>query len=406
MSPRVLLGISGGIAAYKAPWLVRLLVTAGYEVHVVMTKAATQFTTPLTLATVSGNPVYDDMWGDRHRPQVEHISLADRADVAVIAPATANIIGKIASGIADDLLTTVVMALTCPVLICPSMNVNMCRNLVVQGNVRRLKELGYHVLEPESGFLACGWVGEGRMPEPEAIATEINKLLATKDLVGERILVTAGPTEEPLDPVRFITNRSSGKMGVAVARRAVLRGANVTLVAGPLKVEPPPGVTHIPVRTALEMHDKVLERFPDVDVVVKAAAVADFRPEHAKGRKIKKTEAGSSISLVKNPDILWILGKSKRKDQVLVGFAAETHDAVENGRKKLKDKNLDMLVLNDVSEPGAGFDYDTNIVRFLHASGKEEQMEMMPKEQVADLILDRVLEMRRRAATRRGKRNP
>ena len=399
MASRVLLGITGGIAAYKAPWLVRLLVTAGLDVHVVMTKAATQFVTPLTLATVSGNPVYEEMWGDRHRPQVEHISLADRADVAVIAPATANIIGKIASGIADDLLTTIVMALTCPVLICPSMNVNMCRNQVVQGNLTKLKDLGYHVMEPEAGFLACGWIGEGRMPEPEAIVLEINRLLATKDLAGERILVTAGPTEEPLDPVRFITNRSSGKMGVAVARRAVLRGADVTLVAGPLKVEPPPGLTHIPVRTALEMRDRVLERFPDADVVIKAAAVADFRPMQAEDRKIKKGEVGTSVSLVKNPDILRILGKSKRKDQVLVGFAAETHDALKNGRKKLKDKNLDMLVLNDVSEPGAGFDCDTNIVRFLHSSGKEEQMEMLPKEQVADLILDRVKALRRQATT-------
>lgn len=399
MGSRVLLGITGGIAAYKTPWLVRLLVTAGMDVHVVMTKAATQFVTPLTLATVSGNPVFDDMWGDRHRPQVEHISLADGADVAVIAPATANIIGKIASGIADDLLSTVVMALTCPILMCPSMNVNMYRNAVVQANLKRLAELGYHVMDPDAGYLACGWIGEGRMPEPEAIVQEIGRLLAPGDLAGERILVTAGPTEEPLDPVRFITNRSSGKMGVAVARRAVLRGATVTLVAGPLKVEPPAGLTHIPVRTALEMHDRVVERFPDVDVVIKAAAVADFRPIQAEGRKIKKEEVGPSVNLVRNPDILRILGKSKREDQILVGFAAETHDVLRNGREKLKQKKLDMLVLNDVSKPGAGFDCDTNIVRFLHRSGKEEQMDMMSKEQVADLILDRVKELRRQFAT-------
>ncbi len=399
MGSRVLLGITGGIAAYKTPWLVRLLVTAGMDVHVVMTKAATQFVTPLTLATVSGNPVFDDMWGDRHRPQVEHISLADGADVAVIAPATANIIGKIASGIADDLLSTVVMALTCPILMCPSMNVNMYRNAVVQANLKRLAELGYHVMDPDAGYLACGWIGEGRMPEPEAIVQEIGRLLAPGDLAGERILVTAGPTEEPLDPVRFITNRSSGKMGVAVARRAVLRGATVTLVAGPLKVEPPAGLTHIPVRTALEMHDRVVERFPDVDVVIKAAAVADFRPIQAEGRKIKKEEVGPSVNLVRNPDILRILGKSKRRDQILVGFAAETHDVLRNGREKLKQKKLDMLVLNDVSKPGAGFDCDTNIVRFLHRSGKEEQMDMMSKEQVADLILDRVKELRRQFAT-------
>jgi phosphopantothenoylcysteine decarboxylase/phosphopantothenate--cysteine ligase len=251
-------------------------------------------------------------------------------------------------------------------------------------------------MDPESGHLACGWVGEGRMPEPEVIVHEIHGLLTPRDLEGERILVTAGPTEEPLDPVRFITNRSSGKMGVAVARRALLRGADVTLVAGPLKVEVPRGLTHVPVRTALEMHDRVLELFADADVVIKAAAVADFRPTKTQGRKIKKEEAGTSVSLVRNPDILRVLGKNKRDDQVLVGFAAETHDVLRNGRKKLKEKNLDLLVLNDVSKPGAGFDTDTNIVRFLHRSGKEEQMDMMTKEQVADLILDRVKDVRRR----------
>jgi len=395
MKASVLLGVTGGIAAYKTPLLARLLVQAGMEVRVVMTRAATQFVTPLTLATVTGNPVWEDMWGSRYRPSVEHISLADAADVAVIAPATANIIGKIASGIADDMLSTVVMAIRCPLLICPSMNVNMFRNPVVQENLSKLARLGYKTMEPESGYLACGWTGEGRMPEPEAIFEEIQGLVTPRDLQGQRILVTAGPTEEPVDPVRFLTNKSSGKMGAAVARRAVERGASVVLVAGPLKVDPPEGVCHVPVRTAQEMRDRVVEVFPQVDVVVKAAAVADYRPVDTAATKIKKQDMESSIRLIRNPDILEELGKTKRNDQILIGFAAETDDAIRNGREKLRKKNLDMLVLNDVSKPGAGFDYDTNIVCFLHRSGEQEQFEMMSKEKVADLILDRALKLRR-----------
>lgn len=394
MSFSVLLGISGGIAAYKIPALVRFLVREGINTDVVMTRAATQFVTPLTLATLSENPVWTDMWGTRDRPSVEHISLADKADLAVIAPATANIIGKIANGIADDMLTTVVMALQCPVLLCPSMNVNMYRNPIVQGNIRKLKELGYHVMDPEAGYLACGWTGEGRMPEPEAILAGVKRMMTPRDLEGERILVTAGPTEEPIDPARVLTNRSSGKMGVAVARRAADRGASVVLVAGPLKVEPPHGVEHVPIRTAREMYDKVLEVFPTVDIVIKAAAVADFRPAKQGRGKIKKQDVGSALRLVRNPDIIAKLGKIKTKNQFLVGFAAETHNVVENARAKLKKKNLDMLVLNDVSKPGAGFDHDTNIVRLLHRSGEEEQLEIMSKENVADHILDRVLQRR------------
>ena len=295
MSVSVLLGITGGIAAYKTPLLVRLLMQASFNVHVVMTQSATRFITPLTLATLSGNPVFDDMWGDRYRPSIEHISLADTADIAVIAPATANTIGKIASGIADDMLTTVFMAVKCPVLICPAMNVNMYYNPIVQGNIDKLINLGYHVMRPASGFLACGWEGEGRMPEPETIADNIQRLLGPKDLEGERILVTAGPTEEPLDSVRFLTNKSSGKMGAAVAARAAARGASVTLVAGPLKVPAPTGVKHVSVRTAVEMHDQVLEVFPEMDVVIKAAAVADFRPAVTETGKVKKEKMQASI---------------------------------------------------------------------------------------------------------------
>lgn len=393
MSTSVLLGVTGGIAAYKIPWLVRLMVGAEMDVNVVVTRAATQFVTPLTLASLSGNPVRCDMWEDPSRPSMDHITLADAADIAVIAPATANIVGKIASGIADDLLSTTVMVLRCPVLLCPSMNVNMYRNVVVQENLKKLERVGYHIMEPGSGFLACGWTGDGRMPEPEDILQRMSNLLVPKDFENKRILVTAGPTEEPIDPARFLTNRSSGKMGVAVARRAALRGASVTLVAGPMKVTPPPGVRHIAVRTALEMHDRVLEFFPEMDVVIKAAAVADFRPARAFTGKVKKEAMGTSLELVKNPDILMRLGEIKQPNQILVGFAAETRDTLENGKVKLRKKNLDMLVLNDVSRPGAGFDHDTNIVRFLFRSGEEEQLDIMSKDMVADRILDRVLRL-------------
>jgi len=398
-SRRVLLGVSGGIAAYKTPLLVRLLVKMGMDVHVVMTKAAGQFVTPLSLATVSGNPVWDDMWRDPYRPSMEHISLADQADIAVIAPATANIVAKMAHGLADDLLTTIMLALRCPVLVCPAMNVNMFRNPVVQQNLRKLTDLGHHVMDPDSGFLACGWTGEGRMPEPEAIARCIEQLLGPRDLEGKTILVTAGPTEEPIDPARFLTNRSSGKMGAAVARRAAQRGATVILVAGPMRVEAPFGVKHVPVRTARQMYDSVMEFFPRVDVVIKAAAVADFRPAEEGMGKIKKNLMGPTLRLEANPDILAELGRIKRQGQVLVGFAAETDDVLANGREKLKKKNLDMLVLNDVSRPGAGFDCDTNIVRFLHRSGLEEEFDIMSKDSVADLILDRVVRLAAQSIT-------
>ena len=393
MSPSVLLGITGGIAAYKTPLLVRLLVEADMDVHIIMTEAGTRFVTPLTLATLSGNTVWQDMWGRARQPSVEHISLADRADIAVIAPATANTIGKIAAGIADNMLTTVFLALKCPVLLCPSMNVNMYRHPIVQGNLKRLREIGYHVMEPESGFLACGWTGEGRMPEPEAIFQEIVGLAVPKDFQGKRVLVTAGPTEEPLDPVRFLTNRSSGKMGVALARRAAARGASVTLVAGPLKVPPPALAHYIPVRTAREMYDRVMEAFPETDIVIKAAAVADFRPAFTEGTKTGKKDFGGSLRLLENPDILMELGRKKQDHQILVGFAAETHDALEHGKAKLAKKNLDMLVLNDVTAAGAGFDCNTNIVRILYRAGEEEQLEMMSKESVADLVLDRVRDL-------------
>ena len=394
MGATVLLGITGGIAAYKAPLLVRLMVKSGLNVHVIVSRSATEFVTPLTLATLSGNPVCQDMWKNRDKPSVEHISLADAADMAVVAPATANFIGKLANGVADDMLTTILMAFNKTVLICPSMNVNMYRNRILQSNLERLRTFGYHVMAPGSGELACGWVGEGRMPEPEKIFGEVELYLGPKDLNGLKVLVTAGPTEEPLDPVRFLTNRSSGRMGVAIAKRASTRGASVTLVSGPIKVAPPSGVKHVQVRTAMEMMEKVLESFHDFDLVIKAAAVADFRPETFQKEKIKKDKFGTTIKLVRNPDILATLGSRKSNDQIIVGFAAETEDAIQNARIKLKNKNVDMLVLNDVGKPGAGFDGDTNIVRLMFRSGEEEQLPLMSKEDVADQILTRSLGLR------------
>ncbi len=391
MSATALLGITGGIAAYKTPALARLLIKKGLNVQVIATRAALNFVSPLSLATVTGNRVHCDMWGDPLNPSVEHIELADSAAVAVVAPATANIIAKLSHGIADDMLTTTLLAATCPVVICPSMNVNMFNNPIVQENLSKLSALGHHVLAPDSGFLACGWEGQGRMPEPEIIAEHVSSLLGPKDLVGLNLIVTAGPTEEPLDAVRFITNRSSGKMGVAVCARAKARGAEVTLVAGPLKVIPPSGIRHIPVKTALEMRERVLEFFPEVDAVIKAAAVADFRPEVVYQGKLKKDRIGSDVRLTMNPDILRELGELKRNDQVLVGFAAETQDLVDNARKKLETKNIDILVLNDVSRTDAGFDSDTNVVRFLYRDLEDEQMDIMSKEGVADLILNRIL---------------
>jgi phosphopantothenoylcysteine decarboxylase/phosphopantothenate--cysteine ligase len=376
------------------------MVKAGMNVQVVMTLSASKFVTPMTLATLSGNPVYCDMWGERDRPSVEHIFLADAARIAIIAPATANFIGKLAHGIADDMLTTVMMAFNKPVLIYPAMNINMYNNPILKENLERLMSLGYQVMAPEKGDLACGWVGEGRMPEPEAIFLEVKRRLAPRDMDGLRVLVTAGPTEEPLDPVRFLTNRSSGKMGVAIAKRALQRGAKVCLVSGPLKVSVPVGVDHIKVRTALEMMEKVLELFHESDMVFKAAAVADFRPEFTCREKIKKGDLDPTVNLICNPDILATLGSKKWPDQVLVGFAAETTDPIENARVKLKKKNVDILVLNDVTQPGAGFDCDTNVVRLLFRNGDEEQLSLMSKEDVADKIISRAIEMRRHSRER------
>ncbi|MCL6639542.1 MAG: bifunctional phosphopantothenoylcysteine decarboxylase/phosphopantothenate--cysteine ligase CoaBC [Firmicutes bacterium] len=386
----VVAGITGGIAAFKAAQLVSSLHQQGAAVHVVMTSAAREFVTPLTFNILSGNPVHTDLFAPSPEGTVRHIDLAANADLVVVVPATANIIGKVACGIADDLLSTVVMAATCPVLFCPAMNVNMYRNKVVQRNIALLRDLGYHFVEPGSGRLACGTGGRGRLAEPEDILEGIVSLLTAKDLRGLTVMVTAGPTAESVDPVRFLTNRSSGKMGYALARAAARRGAKVILVSGPAALKPPGGVEFVPVETARQMYEAVLDRFEQVDAVIKAAAVADYRPKETAGRKIKKTGETLTLELERNPDILAELGRRKT-NQVLIGFAAETHDLEQNARLKVAAKNLDFLVANDVTLPGAGFGTDTNIVKLVYPDGSVKALPQMDKLAVAHRILDEML---------------
>ena len=390
----IVLGVSGGIAAYKSVELLRLLVKAGAEVHVIMTRGATEFVTPLTFQTLSGNPVHTELFNLITEQEIGHISLADRADLFIIAPATANLIGKIAGGIADDLLTTTVMATKATVLLAPAMNVNMYENPLYRENEEKLRRHGYLFAEPVSGFLACGWEGKGKMQEPPLIMESAVAALSKKDLVGVTVMVTAGPTREELDPVRFISNHSSGKMGYALARGAWRRGARVLLVSGPTALPAPFGVEFIPVESAVEMRDAVMAHAGECDVVIKAAAVADYRPRERSGEKLKKRGEEMGVELVKNPDILRELGAAKRPGQLLVGFAAETADLETNAAVKLTEKNLDMIVANDVSAPGAGFNVDTNIVRLLYRDGTGEQLPLLAKEQVAETILDRIVALR------------
>ncbi|MBI1920446.1 MAG: bifunctional phosphopantothenoylcysteine decarboxylase/phosphopantothenate--cysteine ligase CoaBC [Geobacter sp.] len=390
----IVLGVTGGIAAYKAVELLRLLTKAGANVHVVMTKSAQEFVGPLTFQTLSMNPVHTDLFNLISEREIGHISLADRADLFIIAPATANLIGKLASGVADDLLTTTVMATKAPVLVAPAMNVNMYENPVYRKNEEKLKGLGYMFAEPVSGALACGWEGKGKMQDPAVIFEEALCALAKKDLAGEHVLVTAGPTQEELDPVRFVSNHSSGKMGYAIARAARRRGARVTLVSGPTCLDFPFGVETVPVISAMEMRDAVMAKVTDATLIIKAAAVADYRPAVRQELKIKKNDAPLSIELVKNPDILAELGKIKG-ERILVGFAAETETLLEHARKKLTEKNLDMVLANDVTQAGAGFNADTNIAKLLFRDGRVEDLPLMGKEVMADILLDRVVELKR-----------
>ena len=387
----VVLGVSGGIAAYKAAELLRLLAKAGAEVHVVMTRSAQEFIAPLTFQTLSGNPVHTDLFNLIQEQEIGHISLADRAALILVAPATANLVGKVANGIADDLLTTTIMATRAKVLFAPAMNSNMWNNPVYRQNQAKLEDLGYHFIEPAYGDLACGWQGPGKLPDPQVIFTAAQTLLGSNELTGTTVLVTAGPTREELDPVRFLSNYSSGKMGYAVARAARNRGARVILVSGPVNLPEPAGIEMIQVVSAQEMYQAVMEKAGQADLIIKAAAVADFRPVLRGEQKTKKGSAESmTVELQRNPDILAELGRQKG-NRILVGFAAETEDLLKHAREKLTSKNLDMIVANDVTQEGAGFDCDTNIVRLLTADGKIEELPQMSKDVVAGILLDRII---------------
>jgi phosphopantothenoylcysteine decarboxylase/phosphopantothenate--cysteine ligase len=395
----IVLGLSGGIACYKAAELVRALVKEGAKPRVVMTRAAREFITPLTLQTLSGHPVATDTFDLTQESEIGHIRLADSADVLLIAPATANVIAKLAHGIGDDLLTTVALAAHGPIVVAPAMNVNMYKNPVVRANLARLRELGFRIVDPEAGFLACGYEGEGRLASEAAIIEAVKAALTPQVLVGERVLVTAGPTREAIDPVRFVSNRSSGKMGFAVAAAARRRGASVVLVTGPTALAAPPGVERLPVTTASEMRDAVLAREPWASVVVMTAAVADYRVANPARQKIKKSDGTLSLSLEQTSDILSEVGARRRVDRLLVGFAAETERGIEHARRKLREKRLDLIVLNDVSQDDAGFDVDTNRVWLIGAEGEAEGWPLLDKEEVAERLMERVAVMRRAGKT-------
>ena len=387
---RILLGVTGSIAAYKAVELLRLLTKAGAEVQVVMTEAATKFVAPLTFETLTRQPVLLDMWSLEYSHRIGHIEATRRADLFVVAPATARTIARLALGLGDDFLSCIYLASRCPVLVAPAMDCDMFEHQAVQENLGRLRDRGVHIVQPDTGPLASGMVGRGRLAALSEILGRIELILGPRqDLEGQVVLVTAGPTREPLDPVRFLSNRSSGKMGYAIAEAAAARGAHVILVSGPTALPAPPDVDIIHVETAEEMHQAVLAKLEPAGVVIKAAAVADYRPKRKAAGKIKKGHAVSEIALEPTPDILAELGKRKGK-RVLVGFAAETDDLVANARKKLERKNLDLVVANDVGRAGAGFDVDTNVVTILDAMGGVEELPLLSKREVADRILDRV----------------
>ena len=388
----VVIGVSGGIAVYKACDVVSRLKKLNANVHVIMTKSATEFVTPLTFQSLSQNYVVSDMFEEPKTWDVEHISLAKKADVFLIAPATANVIGKVANGIADDMLTTTVMATTGKVLIAPAMNTNMYRNPILQRNISILKELGYNFVDPDSGRLACGDIGEGKLASPEKIVDAVVDLFNEdkKDLLGKKIMITAGPTVGSIDPVRYLTNRSTGKMGYAIAKMAANRGADVTLVSGPTNIEPPSNIKKlIKVQSAKDMYDAIIDNFDENQVIIKSAAVADYKPKNYSDKKIKKSNDDLIIELDRNKDIAYELGKIK-KNKILVGFAAETNDLIENAKGKISKKNLDFIVANDLTESGAGFGTDTNIVKIIDKDGNIAKYPQMKKDEVADVILDKV----------------
>jgi phosphopantothenoylcysteine decarboxylase/phosphopantothenate--cysteine ligase len=387
----VLLGISGGIAAYKSAALASLLVKQHAAVEVVMTENATQFITPLTFEQLTGRKVMVNTFDRNFAHQVEHISLADRTDLVIVAPATANICAKFAHGLADDMLTTTVLACRCPKLIAPSMNTNMFENPVTQYNLKLLKQYGWEVIEPASGRLACGAEGKGKLPEPDHLLQHILRQIALEhDLAGKKVLVTAGPTQEALDPVRYLTNHSSGKMGYAIARMAMLRGAEVTLVTGPTAIAPPPFVTVVPVSSAQEMFDAVVSHSNDCHMIFKAAAVADYTPENCADQKMKKSDNDLTIPLKRTMDILKHLGQNKKTGQVICGFSMETENMLQNSQQKLQKKNVDMICANNLKEQGAGFGVDTNIITLI-TPYQTRQLPLLSKEEVANEIISEAL---------------
>ncbi|MFT9494282.1 bifunctional phosphopantothenoylcysteine decarboxylase/phosphopantothenate--cysteine ligase CoaBC [Anaerosolibacter sp.] len=387
----VVLGVTGGIAVYKAADVVSRLRKLGINVHVIMTKSAQEFVQPLTFQSLSQNYVVTDMFDEPRTWDVEHISLAQKADLFLIAPATANVIGKIAYGIADDMLTTTVMATKVPVLVAPAMNTNMYENPVVQDNIRKLETRGYTFIEPAAGRLACGDYGKGKLADPEIIVEEVLKMLnIPNDLNGMKLVVTAGPTRESIDPVRYITNHSSGKMGYAIAERAAQRGAEVILISGATNLLTPAGVKRIDINTTHEMYDAVMGQLNWADVFIKSAAVADYRPKAVAENKIKKGDGDWVVELTRNPDILKELGQRKQAEQILVGFAAETQDLITNAKSKVEKKNLDFIVANDLTREGAGFKSDTNIVTIIDREGNQEHYDLMAKKDLADAILSKV----------------
>ena len=387
----VVIGVSGGIAVYKVLDVVSKLKKLNININIIMTKSATQFVAPLSFQSLSQNYVVCDIFDDPKTWDVEHISLAKKADLFLVAPATANIIGKIANGIADDMLTTTIMATNAKIVIAPAMNTNMYKNKILQKNIKTLKDLGYHFIDPDSGRLACGDIGEGKLANTDKIVDEVVKIIYKEnDLEGKKILITAGPTRESIDPMRYITNRSTGKMGYNIAIEAIKRGAKVTLISGPTNLEVPKGLhKFIQIESAKQMYDEVITNLDDNDVIIKSAAVADYKPANYSDKKIKKSDDDLYLKLERNKDIAKEIGKLK-KDKILVGFAAETDDIIENAKSKVIKKNMDFIVANDLTKEGAGFSVDTNIVKIIDKEGNITDYPIMKKEEVANIILDKI----------------
>jgi phosphopantothenoylcysteine decarboxylase/phosphopantothenate--cysteine ligase len=389
---RILFCVSGSIAVFKAAGWVHAMTGEDADVTVVMTRSAVRFVTSLTFGALSGSRVFTDMFGESENDAMAHITLPRETDAALVAPATAQTIARLAHGMADDLLSASILACKAPVVVCPAMNTNMLTHPATQRNLATLRELGYTVVEPCSGQLACGDKGAGRLPEWPDVREVLLGIFVPDDMVGQKVLITAGPTREPLDPARYLSNRSSGKMGYALARTARRRGAQVTLVTGPVSLDPPPGVEIVEVITALDMQEAVRKHAPEASVVVKAAAVADYRPVTVHDQKLKKTDSGLQLDLIMNPDILAELGRKRRSGQVLVGFAAESRDHEKEGRRKLEAKNVDLIVVNDILGKKTGFDVDTNQVTLISRTGIE-RLELMSKEETANRIWDKVLDL-------------